>query len=86
MGRVIKITNAVMVQISIVSIKVPSIAIMPCSTGLFVLAAAWAMAALPSPASFEKIPLANPHRKANQTPRLPLMGGQKLPIQCSPKR
>ena len=35
--------------------------------GLSVRAAAWAMAALPSPASFEKIPRAKPQRSAIHT-------------------
>ncbi len=44
-----------MVQIIKVSIKVPSIAIVPCLTGLLVAAAAWAMGAEPKPDSLEKI-------------------------------
>ena len=49
-----------------VSIKVPNMAILPCFVGLLVYAAACAIAALPRPASFEKIPLANPQRIASQ--------------------
>ena len=40
--------------------KVPSMATVPWRTGLSVLAAAWAMGALPSPASLEKMPRATP--------------------------
>ena len=42
--------------------KVPSMAMMPCRTGLLVCAAAWAMAADPSPDSFENMPRATPKR------------------------
>ena len=45
----------------IVSKNVPSIAIVPCFTGLFVFAAACAIGALPSPASFENTPLEIPY-------------------------
>ena len=41
-------------------------AIFPCFVGLLVFAAACAIAALPRPASFEKIPRANPQRIASQ--------------------
>ena len=54
-------------QIISVSIKVPSIAIVPCLTGLLVSAAAWAMGAEPSPDSLEKIPRETPMRSANIT-------------------
>ena len=40
MGIAINITRAVIVQITIVSMNVPSIATIPCSTGLSVFAAA----------------------------------------------
>jgi len=50
-----------------VSIKVPSIATVPCLTGLSVFAAAWAMGALPNPASLENTPRATPKRIAAQT-------------------
>ena len=56
-----------MVQIINVSIKVPSIAIVPCLTGLLVAAAAWAIGAEPKPDSLEKMPLETPMRKANIT-------------------
>ena len=57
---VVMITRAVIVQITRVSMKVPSIATVPWRTGSSVRAAAWAMGALPNPASFEKIPRLNP--------------------------
>ena len=44
--------SAVIVQTTVVSMKVPSMAMTPCCTGLFVCAAAWAMAAEPKPDSF----------------------------------
>ena len=47
--------------------KVPSIAMVPWRTGSVVAAAAWAIGALPSPASFEKTPRATPKRIAAQT-------------------
>jgi hypothetical protein len=47
-----------MVQMTIVSMKVPVMVTNPCLTGSFVLAAAAAMGALPRPASLEKIPRA----------------------------
>ena len=61
------ITSAVIVQTTIVSMKVPSMAIMPCRTGSFVLAAACAIAAEPRPASLEKTPRATPKRMPAQT-------------------
>ena len=61
------ITSPVIEQIIIVSINVPIMAIVPCLTGLFVIADAWAIGALPKPASFEKIPRATPNRMAAQT-------------------
>ena len=47
--------------------NVPSMAMMPWRTGLFVVAAAWAMAAEPSPDSFENTPRATPKRIAAAT-------------------
>ena len=47
--------------------KVPSMAMIPCRTGLFVCAAACAMAAEPSPDSLEKTPRATPNRIAAAT-------------------
>ena len=52
----------VIVQTSIVSMKVPVIVTSPCLAGSFVLAAAAAIGAEPRPASFENIPLATPFR------------------------
>ena len=60
-------TKPVIEQIIIVSMKVPIIAIVPWRTGLLVIADACAIGALPSPASFENIPLATPKRMAAQT-------------------
>ena len=57
---VITIASPVIVQITIVSKKVPVIEIRPCLTAEFVLAAAAAIGALPSPASFENTPLPTP--------------------------
>ena len=54
------ITKAVIVQITTVSIKVPSMAIVPCFTGSLVFADACAIGALPKPASFENMPLLKP--------------------------
>ena len=56
----IKITNAVVVQTTIVSIKGPNIATNPSLTGSIVLAAPWANASVPAPASFENNPLLTP--------------------------
>ena len=50
----------VMVQITMVSIKVPVIDTRPCRTGSLVWAAAAAIGAEPRPASFEKMPRAMP--------------------------
>ena len=47
------ITNAVMEQTRIVSMNGPSMATKPSRTGSVVLAAPWARASVPSPASFE---------------------------------
>ena len=49
-------TSAVIAHATSVSMNVPSMAMIPCRTGLFVCAAAWAMATEPSPDSFEKTP------------------------------
>ena len=57
---VITIASPVIVHIIIVSINVPVIDTNPCLTGSFVLAAAAAIGAEPSPDSLEKIPLAIP--------------------------
>ena len=50
-----------------VSMKVPSMPIRPERTGLLVVPAAWAMPAVPRPASFENTPRATPKRRAAQT-------------------
>ena len=52
-------------QIKSVSIKTPIIPISACCPGLSVFAAAWAIGAEPSPASFENTPLATPNLKAS---------------------
>ena len=57
---VIIITSAVIVQITTVSIKGSNKATIPSETGSFVLAAECAIAAEPTPASFEKAALLNP--------------------------
>ena len=57
---VIKIARPVIVQMTIVSIKVPVIDTSPCSTHESVCAAAAAIGALPKPLSLEKIPLLIP--------------------------
>ena len=57
---VMTIESPVIVQITIVSINVPVIDTSPCLAGSLVCAAAAAIGALPSPDSFEKIPLAIP--------------------------
>ena len=61
------IARPVIEQTTSVSMKVPSIAMVPWRTGSVVAAAAWAIGALPSPASFEKTPRATPKRIAAQT-------------------
>ena len=60
-------TSAVMVQMIRVSMKVPNMPIIPWRTGSLVWAAAWAMGALPKPASFENTPRATPNLSAAQT-------------------
>ena len=62
----IKITKAVIVHTTKVSINGSSIDIDPCLTGLLVLAAAWAIGELPKPASLEKTPLETPNLIAIQ--------------------
>ena len=52
--------SPVIVQMMIVSMKVPVMEIRPCSAGRFVFDAADAMGAEPSPDSFEKTPRAMP--------------------------
>ncbi len=59
-----RITKAVNVQITMVSRNTSTIPIMPCSTGWRTQAPAWAMDAVPMPASLVKTPLEIPVRKA----------------------
>ena len=54
------ITNAVMVQITTVSIKGSKSATRPSEAGNFVFTAEWAIDAEPAPASFENAALRNP--------------------------
>ena len=60
------ITSAVMVQITMVSMKGPSIATRPSRTGSSTLAVECAMAADPCPASLENSPRLSPHVKVIQ--------------------
>ena len=55
-----RITNAVSVQITIVSANTSKIPKSPCFTGFLVSAQACAMEPVPRPASLEKIPLDTP--------------------------
>jgi hypothetical protein len=55
--RDMRITRAVMVQTTIVSIKGPSMATSPSEIGSAVFAFPWAMGAVPIPASLEKAAL-----------------------------
>src|SRR5690606_32687136 len=50
----------VMLQMMMVSMNVPSMPIRPERTGLLLVPAAWAMPAVPRPASLEKMPRATP--------------------------
>ena len=51
-----------------VSINVPSMAMVPWRTGSVVLAVAWAMGALPRPASLEKMPRWKPFKTTRPKP------------------
>ncbi len=51
-----RIANEVMVQITRVSTKTSKAPQIPCLKGCSVLAVAWAMGAVPNPASFESMP------------------------------
>ena len=66
-------TRPVMVQMMMVSMKVPVMETRPCSAGHLVLAAAATIGALPRPDSLENTPRATPFRMANRTlaPRKP---------------
>ena len=55
-----RITSAVKVQITIVSVNTSNIPNIPCFTGFLVSAHAWAIEPVPSPASLEKIPRETP--------------------------
>ena len=55
-----RMTSAVMVQITMVSAKTSKMPNRPCCTGPSVSAAAWAMGAEPRPASLEKTPRDTP--------------------------
>ena len=57
----ISTANAVSVHTKSVSIAGPNIATNPSFIGEFVLAAPWAIGAIPIPASFEKAPLRIPN-------------------------
>ena len=65
--------SPVMVQTMMVSMKVPIMPTSPEKTGSRVAPAAWAMPAVPRPASLEKMPRATPMRMAISTvePRKP---------------
>lgn len=65
---VMMMTNAVMVQITTVSMNGSSSAAKPCETGWSVRTAEWAMAAEPIPASFEKVARRKPWIRAPTTP------------------
>ena len=58
-----RMTSAVILQTTMVSIKGSSIETMPCSTDFFVLEDAWAIGEDPWPASLEYKPLATPYFK-----------------------
>ena len=60
-------TRPVIEQMTMVSRKTPSMAIVPCRAGLSVMAVACAIGELPMPASLEKMPRAIPKRIAAQT-------------------
>ncbi len=55
-----RITRAVMVQITVVSANTSKMPNRPCCTGPLVSAAAWAIGAEPKPASLENTPRATP--------------------------
>ncbi len=58
------IARPVIEQMMMVSMKVPSMPIRPERTGHLLVPAAWAMPAVPRPASLEKMPRATPKRIA----------------------
>ncbi len=59
-----RITRAVSVQMTMVSINTSMIPISPCWAGWETWADAWAIDAVPMPASFVKMPLEDPTRTA----------------------
>ena len=67
-----RIASAVRVQITMVSRKTSTIPIIPCSAGWATSALAWAMDAVPIPASLVKTPRLQPIRSArNAEPTIP---------------
>ncbi|SIA73682.1 Uncharacterised protein [Mycobacteroides abscessus subsp. abscessus] len=68
-------TKAVAEQTISVSTTMPTIAQKPCLTGWSVCAAAWAIGAVPSPASLEYNPRAKPQRMTS-----PMAAPAKPPI------
>ena len=67
-----RITRAVSVHITIVSINTSNIPQSPCCTGCFTSEHAWAIDPVPRPASLEKIPLDTPFRMLrNRLPTTP---------------
>ena len=73
-----------MVQIMMVSIKVPVMEISPCSAGHFVFAAAATIGALPRPDSLENKPRAIPLRIANiiVAPKKPPVAAVPVKASC----
>ena len=65
-----RMTMAVSVQMTMVSAKTSKMPNIPCLTGFFVSAQAWAMEPVPRPASLEKIPRETPF--CILTKRLPM--------------
>ena len=57
---VVRMTSAVMVSTTKVSMNTPIMATTPCSQGCSTLASAWAWGVEPMPASFENKPRATP--------------------------
>ena len=57
---VTRITKPVMLQTMMVSMKTSSMPMEACTSGVSAVEAAWAMGAVPRPASLEKIPRAMP--------------------------
>ncbi len=70
---------------TMVSIKVPSMAMLPWRAGWSVCAEAWAMGALPRPASLEKMPRAMPKRIASFTAAPAKPPAAAVPVKASLK-